>query len=280
MALETYVGLDLVKAFSGEHEEGDVLRDLDDTYSNVTFQTKICLPPFSHPAETLAYLKSRGPDGRSLKLDFDKGTTTCAFVYKGGLVVCADSRATGGSFIGSGTVKKIIVVNSYVLGTMAGGAADCSYWLRVLSERCRLYELRNKEPISVAAASKLFSNMLYSYKGMGLSLGVMLMGFDKRGPALYYVDDEGNRLSGQMFSAGSGSPNALGVLDSGYKWDLEDEDAYELGRRAITAATFRDSYSGGIVRCYHLKPDGWVHVGDEDCMVLYEKYNGAPKSTD
>ena len=35
---------------------------------------------------------------------------------------------------------------------------------------CRIYELRNKERISVAAASKLLANMVYNYKGMGLSM--------------------------------------------------------------------------------------------------------------
>ena len=34
----------------------------------------------------------------------------------------------------------------------------------------RIYELRNKERISVAAASKLLANTLYYYKGMGLSV--------------------------------------------------------------------------------------------------------------
>jgi hypothetical protein len=28
----------------------------------------------------------------------------------------------------SGTVKKVIEINKYLLGTMAGGAADCQYW--------------------------------------------------------------------------------------------------------------------------------------------------------
>ena len=28
----------------------------------------------------------------------------------------------------SGTVKKVIEINPYLLGTMAGGAADCQYW--------------------------------------------------------------------------------------------------------------------------------------------------------
>lgn len=73
-------------------------------------------------------------------------------------------------FPGSGTVKKIIEINDYLLGTMAGGAADCTYWERVLAKQCRIYELRNKERISVAAASKLLANMVYNYKGMGLSM--------------------------------------------------------------------------------------------------------------
>ena len=64
-------------------------------------------------------------------------------------------RATGGMYIGSGSVKKIIEINRYLLGTMAGGAADCVYWERVLSKQCRLYALRNRERISVAAASKV-----------------------------------------------------------------------------------------------------------------------------
>ena len=78
-------------------------------------------------------------------------------------------------------MKKVIEINPYLIGTMAGGAADCSYWERVLAMRCRLYELRNKERISVAAASKILGNIVYGYKGMGLSMGTMVAGWDKTG---------------------------------------------------------------------------------------------------
>ena len=77
-------------------------------------------------------------------------------------------------------MKKIVELNDYLLGTLAGGAADCVYWDRVLAKHCRLYELRNRERISIAAASKLMSNMVYNYKGMGLSIGMMITGWDKR----------------------------------------------------------------------------------------------------
>jgi hypothetical protein len=36
-------------------------------------------------------------------------------------------------------------------------------------------------------------------------------------------------------------------------FDLTDEEAYDLGRRAIYHATHRDAYSGGIVRVYLMK---------------------------
>jgi 20S proteasome subunit beta 5 len=75
----------------------------------------------------------------------------------------------------------------------------------------------------------------------------MVAGWDPSGPGLYYVDSDGQRTKGRVFSVGSGSLYAYGVLDDGYKWDLSVEDAVELGRRAIYHATFRDCASGGTV---------------------------------
>ncbi len=65
---------------------------------------------------------------------------------------------------------------------------------------------------------------------------------------MYYVDNDGTRTPGEVFSVGSGSIYAYGVLDSGYKKDLTDQEAFELGRRAIYHATYRDASSGGIIR--------------------------------
>ena len=58
--------------------------------------------------------------------------------------MATDSRATAGGYIASQDVKKVIEINPYLLGTMAGGAADCQFWERVLAKECRLHELRNK----------------------------------------------------------------------------------------------------------------------------------------
>ncbi|XP_003694700.1 proteasome subunit beta type-5 [Apis florea] len=273
MALAEICGLKSFVDFNTSHEEDYYLREIEGYSKNFINNAQLAIPPYINPAEKLAQF-AEAPDeaGKHLKIRFDHGTTTLGFQYQGGIILAVDSRATGGQFIGSSTMKKIVEINDYLLGTLAGGAADCVYWDRVLAKQCRTYELRNRERISIAAASKLLSNMIYNYKGMGLSIGMMLAGWDKRGPSLYYVDSEGARTPGKVFSVGSGSIYAFGTLDSGYRWDLSDEEAYELGKRSIYHATHRDAYSGGIVRVYHIKPTGWVHISDEDCKDLHYMY--------
>lgn len=119
----------------------------------------------------------------------------------------------------SQTVKKVIEINRYLLGTMAGGAADCQFWQRNLGRQCRLHELAHGRRITVRAASKLLANTMFAYRGMGLSMGTMVAGWDPgQGPGLYYVDSDGQRTKGKVFSVGSGSLYAYGVLDDGYRW--------------------------------------------------------------
>lgn len=151
-------------------------------------------------------------------------------------------------------------------------AQDCQYWLAYLGMQCRLHELRQKRRITVAAASKILANIVYSYKGMGLSMGTMCAGVTpSEGPALYYIDSDGTRLAGNLFCVGSGQTFAYGVLDAEYKYDLTEEEALELGRRSILAATHRDAYSGGYINLYHVKEEGWVKHGFNDTNPIFWK---------
>ena len=45
--------------------------------------------------------------------------------------------------------------------------------------QCRLHELENGRRISVASASKLLANTLFSYRSSGLSIGTMIAGWDE-----------------------------------------------------------------------------------------------------
>ncbi|KAG5438211.1 hypothetical protein PCANB_003062 [Pneumocystis canis] len=237
-------------------------------------------------------LNSKVKDTVSSKITH--GTTTLAFRFSEGILVAVDSRATAGSWIASQTVKKVIEINKFILGTMAGGAADyvseisqslssvnifnerflmlSQFWETVLRMECRLYELRHKTRISVAAASKILANILYSYRGMGLSMGTMICGWDeRRGSCLFYVDSEGTRLKGDFFCVGSGQTFAYSILDDGYQWNMSLDQAIELGKRAILAATHRDAFSGGNINIYHIKPEGWNFIGLFDVAQVFDE---------
>jgi 20S proteasome subunit beta 5 len=92
--------------------------------------------------------------------DFKKGTTTLAFEFQGGVLVAVDARATQGAFISSNQVRKVIEINPFLLGTMAGGAADCFFWEKYVAMLCRIDELRNGEKCTVAKASMILCSIM------------------------------------------------------------------------------------------------------------------------
>jgi len=93
-------------------------------------------------------------------MDFNKGTTTLAFKFREGVIVAVDARATQGPLISSNQVRKVIEINEFLIGTMAGGAADCFFWEKYVAMLCRIYELRNGERCSVAMASMILCSIM------------------------------------------------------------------------------------------------------------------------
>lgn len=102
------------------------------------------------------------------RIEMPHGTTTLAFKFHCGVIVAADSQATAGAYIASQTVEKVKEINPYLLlGTMTGGAVDCSFWEQLLAQQCQICELRNKERISVTAASKFLATWCIGVKTWG-----------------------------------------------------------------------------------------------------------------
>lgn len=223
----------------------------------------------------VSYLPQPPEFGKSGPLEFSHGTTTLSFTFQGGIVVAADSRASMGSFVGSKTTQKILPINTHVLGTMAGSAADLMFWIRIIRCEAAQHNFAEGRRMSVARASRLLANVLYEYRGMELSVGTLISGFDDKGkgnvaePVVYYVDNTGLRLKGDSFAVGSGSTLALGIIDEERRFDMTEGDAIALGIKAIKHATFRDAHSGGFINVYVIRPDtGWELVFAQDLDSL------------
>lgn len=231
------------------------------------------------------------------------GTTTLGFIFQGGVIAAADTRASAGGLVACPAVHKITPIHSHLVVTSSGSGADCMLWERILIREIRLYQLRHKRRLSIRGTAKLLSFMLHPFKGTDVCVALTLCGWDKddsvenleetlgttddcspsvskdvlsktnlqccSGPKLIYVCSDGARLQGDIFSVGSGSPYAYGVLDGSLRWSLSKEEAISLAREAVFRATHRDAYSGNNVDLFHVTAEGWKQRQREDLKEEY-----------
>ena len=148
-----------------------------------------------------------------------------------------------GSFVGSGATEKIIPLSATVLGTMAGSAADCVAWLRLLSAQSKLVELETGAPLTASHAARTLGALLRDRRGERHGVGTML--FDAE--SLFYVDGDGYALEGDAFAVGSGSPYAYPALEAGRGDASSTSEAAAVARRAVETAAIRDAFSGNFV---------------------------------
>uniref|UniRef100_A0A4W5L4A9 Proteasome subunit beta n=1 Tax=Hucho hucho TaxID=62062 RepID=A0A4W5L4A9_9TELE len=194
------------------------------------------------------------------------GTTTLAFVFQGGVIAAADTRASCSGLVACPTAQKILPIHSHLLVTTSGSGADCMLWERILAREIRLYQLRHGRRLSITGSAKLLSHMLHAVTDMDLTRSPVS---DRCGPKLFYVCSDGTRLQGELFSVGSGSPYAYGVLDGEVRWSLNEEEAISLAREAVYRATHRDAYSGNCVDLFHITAQGYYGRHNR---VVTEKY--------
>ena len=120
---------------------------------------------------------------RHSALDISKlqyhGTTTIAFKNGDSVIVCVDSKASIGKYMGSRTVKKVFPISRYIVATMAGGAGDCAYWIKNMAAFVKLFEYEyGMQAMKVKSIAKVLANKLAEFKGAELSVGTMIAGYD------------------------------------------------------------------------------------------------------
>ena len=108
------------------------------------------------------------------------GTTTLAFLFGDGVIVAVDSKASVGSYVGSRTVRKVFPISNCMVATMAGGAADCAFWIRRTARQAKVLEYEHGSPLKVRSVAKLLAASLREYRGSELSVGTMVAGFDQQ----------------------------------------------------------------------------------------------------
>lgn len=185
------------------------------------------------------------------------GTTIVGIVYKDGIVLGADTRATGGSEVVDKNCDKIHFLAPNIWCCGAGTAADTEKTTELIASNLELLRLSSGSQSRVVTALTLLKRLLYRYQG-NVSAALILGGVDLNGPHLYSIHPHGSTQKLPYTTMGSGSLAAMSVFETRYQEDMEEEAAMLLVRDAIRAGIFNDLGSGSNVDITVIRKSGEV----------------------
>lgn len=173
-------------------------------------------------------------------------TTIIGIKTTEGVVLASDKRASKGFFIGSKIVQKISKIDDTLAIAIAGQLSDAEHLIKVTAAERKLIELRRGFPLSVKESSRLIANLAYSglknYQPYYVEL--LVAGVDASGSHVNVADMSGAITNEDYAASGSGAPIAYGVLESLYHFDITNDEAKEMAKKAVAAAMERDPGSG------------------------------------
>ncbi|WP_423793410.1 archaeal proteasome endopeptidase complex subunit beta [Methanocaldococcus indicus] len=196
-----------------------------------------------------------------------KGTTTVGLIYKDGVILAADKRASMGNLIADKNAKKVHKIDDYLALTISGSVGDAQAIIRYLIAEARLYRMRAGRYLAPKNCATLLSNILHSSRFYPYLTMLILGGYnlDENKGELFSIDPLGGFSEEYTFTAtGSGSPVAYGVLEAEYKKDLPLDKAIKLAIKAIKAASERDTFTGNGISLAVINKEGVKILEDEE----------------
>jgi len=174
------------------------------------------------------------------------GTTIVGLVYKDGVVLGADTRATEGPIVCDKNCEKIHFISKNIWCCGAGTSADTENVTGLVASQLELHRLATgAEPRVVTALTRLKQH-LFKYQGH-VSAALVLGGIDSTGAHLHTVYPHGSTDRLPYATMGSGSLAAMAEFEKNYRDGLEEKDAIELVDQAVQAGIWNDLGSGGNV---------------------------------
>lgn len=184
------------------------------------------------------------------------GATTVGVVCQNGVILASEKRVSYGYLVVSKGGKKVFKITDHIGAACAGLVSDMQILVREVEAYTNLFDLDVGRSISVRAAAKLMSNLLFGRRLAPLITQTIVGGIDEEEASLYVLDILGSVIPDKYAVVGSGTEIAMGVIEEGYKEDLTMEEAKDLVVRAIKSAISRDIMSGDGIDFLLITKDG------------------------
>lgn len=159
-------------------------------------------------------------NGHAVPRATSTGTTIVGLIYKDGVVLGADTRATEGSIVADKNCEKIHYISDSIRCCGAGTAADTEFVTNLISSNMQLHELHTRKRPRVVTAMTLLKQRLFQYQGH-IGAALVLGGFDSTGPQLFTIAPHGSTDKLPYVTMGSGSLAAMSVFESAWRPNME-----------------------------------------------------------
>jgi proteasome beta subunit len=207
-------------------------------------------------------------DKSALYEKLKKGTTTVGIVCNDGVVLATDRRATAGTYIAHKKVKKLFIIDDHKIATIAGLVADAQMIMDYLRSHARLLKLSTGGEVSTKTVATYASNLLSASKFYPYIVQFIIAGYDNSGPTMYVLDWFGTLTEETFISTGSGSPYAMGVLESTLTKNPSISEALPVIAKAVKTSISRDPGSGEGIDVVTLRKDGIKEFSDQEISGL------------
>ncbi|EIW52821.1 20S proteasome subunit [Trametes versicolor FP-101664 SS1] len=174
------------------------------------------------------------------------GTTIVGCLFKDGIILGADTRATEGPIVADKNCEKIHFITDNIRCCGAGTAADTEFTTALISSNMELHALSTGRKPRVVTAMTMLKQMLFRYQGH-IGAALVLGGVDATGPQLFTIHPHGSTDKLPYVTMGSGSLAAMAVFESKWQPNMERAEALDLVCAAISAGIFNDLGSGSNV---------------------------------
>ncbi|KAH0615588.1 hypothetical protein JD844_005036 [Phrynosoma platyrhinos] len=174
-----------------------------------------------HNCARNAHLEAEGAKkGLRLPTARKTGTTIAGVVFKDGIVLGADTRATEGMVVADKNCSKIHYISPNIYCCGAGTAADTEMTTQLISSNMELHSLSTGRLPRVVTANRMLKQMLFRYQGY-IGAALVLGGVDVTGAHLYSIYPHGSTDKLPYVTMGSGSLAAMAVFEDKFKPDME-----------------------------------------------------------
>lgn len=174
------------------------------------------------------------------------GTTIAGLIFKDGVIIASDTRATNDEISCDLRCEKIHYLAPNICCCGAGTSADTENVTSLISNHLELQRLSSGRESRIQTAVWALQNFLFRHGGL-ISAALIVGGYDFLGAQLYSIHPHGSTENLPFIAMGSGSLAATAILERFFSSNLDVNSALTLIKESILAGIYSDIGSGGNV---------------------------------